>query len=86
MKAFKNSAEREFGELASSFSLTEKLAGDFLRKAGITNHDEHNQTGILTFGLGLASAFPTVMSVALEVCSPLQWRNRRRVSRRSLVI
>ena len=47
--------------------------------------DERNQTGILTPGLNLAPAFPTQWrSVALGICSPLQWRNRPRFSRGSL--
>jgi hypothetical protein len=35
------------------------------------------------FGRDLAPAFPTRWSVALGVCSPLQWRNRPRFSRGS---
>ena len=45
MKAFNEVAERQFSELVSSFSLTEKLA------AWKGNHDEHSQIGILTSGL-----------------------------------
>jgi hypothetical protein len=45
MKAFNEVAERQFSELVSSFSLTEKLA------AAKGNHDEHSQIGILTSGL-----------------------------------
>jgi hypothetical protein len=41
------------------------------------DHDEHNQTVILTSGLNLAPAFPVLVGpVAVGVCSPLQWRNR----------
>ena len=45
MKAFKESHRKQFGRLASSFSLTEKLIS--LER----DHDEHGQTGILTSGL-----------------------------------
>jgi hypothetical protein len=45
MKAFNEVAERQFSELVSSFSLTEKLA------AWKGNRDEHSQIGILTSGL-----------------------------------
>lgn len=57
MKAFNASPQNGWGELASSFSLTEKLDTCGTRgAAGI--HDEHNQTDILTWGLNLAPAFP----------------------------
>jgi len=52
MKAFNEVAERQFSELVSSFSLTEKLA------AWKGNHDEHSKIGILTRGLNLSPAFP----------------------------
>jgi len=45
MKAFNEAAERQFSELVSSFSLTEKLA------AHVGDPDEHSQIGILTSGL-----------------------------------
>ena len=51
MKAFHSAGQTEPG-LASSFSLSEK------RPAQMGGTDERNQTGILTFGLFLAPAFP----------------------------
>ena len=54
-------------ELASSFSLTEKLVPH--RR----DHDEHGQTGILTSGLQPRSRLPGPASaepVAVGVCSP----------------
>ena len=51
----------------------------------LTAPDERTQIGILTSGLNLAPAFPIEWrSVAVGVCSPLQWRNRPRFSRGSL--
>jgi hypothetical protein len=60
-----------------------------------SDRDEHSQTGILTPGFNLVSAFPMDLpSVALpafrwcpeggETCIPLQWRNRPRFTRGSL--
>lgn len=47
----------------------------------LRNRDEHNRAGILTPGL---ASLPPSLAVALGVCSPLQWRNRPRLSRGSL--
>jgi hypothetical protein len=48
------------------------------------DHDEHSQIDILTSGSNLAPAFPAD-PVALGVCHPLQWRNRPRFTRGSLI-
>ena len=53
MKAFTTAAAKQMPGLASSFSLSEKWTP---RKNEAS--DERNQTGILTFGLNLAPAFP----------------------------
>jgi hypothetical protein len=55
MKAFIESGPAPAGpKLASSFSLSEKLAVPLARG----DPDEHSQTGILTSGFGLTPAFP----------------------------
>jgi hypothetical protein len=59
MKAFNDPEENSSSGLASSFSLTEKLVVEWRllkRRSTATgrrynNHDEHDQTGILTSGL-----------------------------------
>jgi hypothetical protein len=45
-------APKQMARLASSFSLSEK-------RPARSGTDERNQTGILTFGLNLAPAFPS---------------------------
>lgn len=46
--------------------------------------DEGSQADILTPGINLAPAFPVIADQwPLGVCSPLQWRNRSRLSRDS---
>ena len=77
MKAFNDSFPNTVREMASSFSVTEKLT------APTSGHDEHSQTGILTWGLQPRSRLPGSWPVAVGVCSPLQWRNRPRFSRGS---
>ena len=77
MKAFNDSFPNTVREMASSFSVTEKLT------APTSGHDEHSQTGILTWGLQPRSRLPGSWPVAVGVCSPLQWRNRPRFPRGS---
>lgn len=80
MKAFNESRRKQFIGTGLILLLAEKLA------ALTGDRDEHNQTDILTSGL--TSLPPSRPALAgqwlLGVCSPLQWRNRRRFSRRSL--
>jgi hypothetical protein len=58
MKAFNKSHPHSRFGLASSFSLTEKLIESDSTRFRASNHDEHNQTGILTSGMNLSPAFP----------------------------
>jgi hypothetical protein len=48
MKASNESHPHHAAGLASSFSLTEKLIESDAMRLAACNHDEHNQTGILT--------------------------------------
>lgn len=88
MKASTNPPRIQFEEPASSFSWTEKLVvcrssanGAWRRR----QPDEHNQSGILTWGVKPASRLPGPSGpVAVGVSSPTQWRNRPRFSRGSL--
>jgi hypothetical protein len=57
MKAFSEPPAARAAELASSFSLSEKLAAAE-RGARWRRPDEINQADILTWGLSLAPAFP----------------------------
>jgi len=88
MKAFTNPPRIQFEEPASSFSWTEKLAAcrsSANRAWRRRQPDEHNQSGILTWGVKPASRLPGPPGpVAVGVSSPTQWRNRPRFSRGSL--
>ena len=80
--------------LAPSFSLAEKLA--LARKTSRADPDEHSQTDILTSGVETSSppsrllpnqwlnpAAERLLRPRVGACSPLQWRNRPRISRGS---
>jgi hypothetical protein len=62
MKAFDEPTRKQIGQLAPSFSLSEKLAFGGLageKPAPLRKHrDERSPTGILTPGLNLTPVFP----------------------------
>jgi hypothetical protein len=83
MKAFSESLPHTRSGSGLILLLTEKWSLRRRSQTAVPTTRRAQSNRYPDFGRDLAPAFPTRWSVALGVCSPLQWRNRPRFSRGS---